>query len=279
MYLIFRSLGPIYFATLASISMSGSGKINLHIEGSMMLCALIADIVFYKSSSYMLAISVSFMAALAVNLLYLFLAKKNKKLSISISFAINLILIGLSDYLLFLCSGDRGMAGSFQNELTPAFHGIDFFFVLSILSGVFLSIFYKSKYGVRARAQGFDEKSALFRGVNLKRYEFVAVVLSAFFTALSGASLCLSYFSYYSRNLSQGRGYLALAFDGMSSSNPIKALIISFLYLSLSYIMKLMEMKNIIEFNISQFFPYFTAIIIFFIFGAVKNIKKNIYRK
>jgi simple sugar transport system permease protein len=70
---------------------------------------------------------------------------------------------------------------------------------------------YRTKFGLRLRAAGENPWAAEATGVNVARVRYVAVLLSGVFAGLGGAFLSIGYGTSFVRNMTAGKGFLALA--------------------------------------------------------------------
>ena len=73
----------------------------------------------------------------------------------------------------------------------------------------------RTVFGMRMRASGEDPAAARAAGVAVERMQFYALLLSGALAAIGGAFLSMGYVSWFSQNMSAGRGFVALAADLM----------------------------------------------------------------
>jgi general nucleoside transport system permease protein len=81
---------------------------------------------------------------------------------------------------------------------------------------MFLAIFltwalYRTRWGLRLRALGEHPRAADTVGVNVLRGRWMAVLVSGFTSGLAGANLTLEQVGSFTENMTNGRGFIALA--------------------------------------------------------------------
>ena len=70
---------------------------------------------------------------------------------------------------------------------------------------------YRTRWGLRLRSLGEHPRAADTVGVNVLRGRWVAVLVSGFMAGLAGANLTLEQVGSFTENMTNGRGFIALA--------------------------------------------------------------------
>jgi len=86
-------------------------------------------------------------------------------------------------------------------------------------------ILYKTTRGLRLRSVGLNEMAARTAGINVVRTKYLAIVLSGVFAGIAGAHLSMGYATMFVENMTNGRGFMALAAMNFGGGNPISALL------------------------------------------------------
>ena len=122
--------------------------------------------------------------------------------------AINILMIGLPGFLsgaFFLSSGSTPQIPI--EQLIPR-APIVMAFALVPLTWYVL---YRTPFGLRLRAVGENPEAADAAGVNVARMRYSGVLLSGVLAAIGGAYLSIGQSSLFTRNMTSGRGFIALA--------------------------------------------------------------------
>ncbi len=270
---ILRAFIRIFLLCLAINAMRNIGLCLLHADGLVNISAITALIVFSETQSFAVSVFAGALATLAINTSFIYLTKKKGASDIVYGIAMNLILRGLSGLMLYLYAGDLAMSSSVKIDFSVNIFGVDIFIVLGLLLSVIYYIFlYKTKAGLELRAVGLDEKKALFRKINIGRANFTANLFASVFAALVGSFLSLSYFSYFTENISQNVGYVCLALEGFSAIHPVLTPIASLVYAVFNYLAGSLQSLGFINYKLLDLIPYLVILLFLYFTKYSKKI-------
>lgn len=262
---IIRAFLRIFLLCLSINAMRNIGLCLLHADGLVNISAITALIIFSETHSFALTIFVSTLVTLVINISFIYLTKRRGASDIVYGIAMNLILRGLSGLMLYLYAGDLAMSTSVNVNFDVKVFGIDIFIVLGLtLSLIYYIFLYKTNTGLELRAVGLDEEKALFRKIDIGRANFTANLFASVFAALVGSFLSLSYFSYFTENISQNVGYVCLALEGFSAIHPILTPIASLVYAVFTYLAGSLQSLGFINYKLLDLIPY--LIILLFLY-------------
>ena len=236
LFSIIRVTTPLLYATLGVGISSLAGSMNVAMEGIMLIAAFSGVLVSGLTGSLWLALLAGILSSLILGcILGIFHLKLKTDLVIG-SVAINLLSSGLTILLLYVFTQDKGSSSSLKSLSFPT---IDLPVIKSIpvvgevLSGhnilcyfSFISVFiyyclvYKTPLGMRIRAVGQNPASAASVGINVQKTKMLAILLSSVFGALGGLYLSMGYVSWFSRDMTAGRGFIAIAAAAIGNSLP-----------------------------------------------------------
>lgn len=270
---ILRAFIRIFLLCLAINAMRNIGLCLLHADGLVNISAITALIVFSETQSFAVSIFVAALLTLVINTSFIYLTKKKGASDIVYGIAMNLILRGLSGLMLYLYAGDLAMSSSVKIDFNVNIFGVDIFIVLGLLLSLIYYIFlYKTKSGLELRAVGLDEKKALFRKIDIGKANFTANLFASAFAALVGSFLSLSYFSYFTENISQNMGYVCLALEGFSAIHPILTPIASLVYAVFTYLAGSLQSLGFINYKLLDLIPYLVILLFLYFTKYSKKI-------
>lgn len=270
---ILRAFIRIFLLCLAINSMRMLGLCLLHADGLVNISAITALVVYSETHSFILTILVATVITLLVNTFFVYLTKHRGTSDIVYGIAMNLILRGLSGLILYLYAGDLAMSTSVNVNFDVKVFGVDIFIVLGlVLSLIYYIYLYRTRAGLELRAVGLDEEIASFRKLNIVRARRGAILFASIFAALVGSFLSLSYFSYFTENISQNVGYVCLALEGFSAIHPILMPIASLVYAVFTYLAGAFQSLGFINYKLLDLIPYLVILLFLYFTKYSKKI-------
>lgn len=235
-----RSSTPIVLATIAAVISKQANVINMGIEGIMLFGAYTGYVVGYFTRSWMLGLLSSVLLGTLLGMLVGAAHLRFKAHILVVGFAVNMLALGLTRFMLqqaFHVSGALVLPDpvSLPTLRIPALEGSPV--LSSLFSGYcFLEplaivlvlatwfVLYKTSAGLHLRSVGLNEPSAITAGIDIGRTKFAAITLSGLFAGLAGAYLSMGYSTMFVENMTNGRGFMALAAMNFGGGNPILAM-------------------------------------------------------
>jgi len=272
-----RTTTPILFATLASAVASKSGITNMALEGIMLFSALFGVIFSAAFHSAWLGLLVTMVLGGFIGFILAFFVLKLKTDEILAAIAINLIATGGTVFTLLTVSGDRGVSSSIKSlqlpKITlPIIENIPYLgqiisnqnilTYLSLIMVVVVHIFlYKTPLGLRIRAVGENKDAAESVGISSKKVQFIALIISGVLASIGGFFLSGGYMTYFTKDMSAGRGFIALAAATMGGNTPVGGLLVSLLFGAAQAFSNIMQMGGSLPHELVQMLPYITTLI------------------
>lgn len=276
------SFTPILLAVVASNLAKQVGYFAVCLEGLMLVGAFSA-IVFshYLSNNYL---AILFLALLGIlqGLFLGLLEIKNRGSSVIVGISYNLIASGLTSFLLYLISGEKGAGLGLEAKKLSSIKLItsygklelDIFFLLGLIFFILLLVFLKKTvYGHWFISLGLDEEYAEKSGIEKNKLIVIALSLLGLIASLAGGQLALRGAGYFSRDLIAGRGYIVLALDGLSPS-PLVSFALTLIY-SLAYTICNWLSVGRTGQDVFIVIPYFMLMLIILISGFKKKRKRG----
>ncbi len=221
-----RSLVPLLLLGLGGLICHRVGVFNVSLEGIMLAGAFggLAGSVLTGSAVAGVAIAVVSGVIVASSLSFGGIVRGADPIVIGIS--VNLLVVGLTSFLLFAIFGVRGSLqqpgtdgldairlpllgdvpwlGSMLNSLTALGY-------VAILATVAMQLYLsRTRSGLRLRGVGMKPGAAATLGISPARYQTAAVLVSGVLGGLAGAQLSLGNVVLFTENMSAGRGWIVV---------------------------------------------------------------------
>jgi simple sugar transport system permease protein len=259
-----RTATPLILAALGGLFSERSGVINIALEGMMLAGAFTAAAVTYALGNPFLGLAAGVCAGLAIALVHALVCIRYRADQVVTGTAINIFMLGMPAFLsgaFFLSSGSTPQIP--KEQLLPRLP----IFIAFALVGVTWYVLYKTPFGLRLRAVGENPEAADAAGVRVAPMRYAGVLLSGVLAGLGGAYLSIGQSSLFTRNMTSGRGFIALAALIFGKWRPVQTLLACLLFgftEALSY-----QMQGVVKFSgedipvqFIQIVPYVLTIIV-----------------
>lgn len=102
---------------------------------------------------------------------------------------------------------------------------------LALLSVVFVwFLLNKTTLGLRIKAVGVNKAAASSVGINVKKTQLYALLISGVLASFGGMFLSMAYLPYFTANMTAGRGFIAIAAQNLGQGSPILTMLFSMLF-------------------------------------------------
>jgi ABC-type uncharacterized transport system permease subunit len=239
-----RYATPLLFAALGGIVSERSGVINIGLEGMMLMGCFFgiwgADVL----GSWVLGLLVAAVAGGLLALVHAVFSIHLRANQVVSGTGINFLALGITGYFFTAHYGPNGTPSNVSqvpNVRLPLIQHVGFFgaaigdanlmtwlgLLLVPVLGVFL---FRTRWGLRLRAVGEKPRAADTVGLPVIRIRYVAVVVSGMLAALGGAYLSVGFVGSFSPDMTEGRGFIALAAVIFGRWRPGGALVATLLF-------------------------------------------------
>ncbi|HEX9928001.1 MAG TPA: ABC transporter permease [Pyrinomonadaceae bacterium] len=235
-----RLTTPLLLAALGGMFSERAGVINIALEGLMLSGAFTAAAVTATTGSVLLGVLVGVVAGVALAAVHAVACIQFKADQVVSGTAINILMLGLPQLLsgaFFLSTGSTPQIP--RENLLPT---LNTFFgtqlldisVMSILAFALVPIgwyvLFRTPFGLRLRAVGENPAAADAAGVSVNKMRYTAVLISGALAALGGAYLSIGQSSLFTRNMTAGRGFIALAALIFGKWKPVPTMLACLLF-------------------------------------------------
>ena len=267
-----RVATPLVLAALGGMFSERSGVINIALEGKMLAGAFTAAAVTYAADTKLgLGNASPWVGLLAASVAGLFIAAiyavtciRFKADQVVSGAAINILMLGIPGFLsgaFFLSSG--------STPQLPKEHLIPWTPIIIAFALVPISwyVMYRTPFGLRLRAVGEKPEAADAAGVSVKRMRYSGVLIAGVLAGIGGAYLSIGQSSLFTRNMTSGRGFIALAALIFGKWRPFQTMLACLLFgftEAVSYQMQAVKLPSgeDIPVQFIQMVPYIVTIIV-----------------
>ncbi len=207
---ILRVSTPLILAALGGLISERSGVINIALEGLMLTGAFFAVAGTYWTGNVYAGLLIGVLCAMAGALIHAVWSITFHGNQIVVGTAVNLIAMGLTAFLVKAIWDSAG--GSERVTSLPSFWDMSILVPIAFaLVPVVAFFLFKTKQGLRLQSCGEHPQAAVSAGINLTLYRYGAVLASGALAGLGGAYLSIGNLSYFTLEMTNGRGFIALA--------------------------------------------------------------------
>jgi ABC-type uncharacterized transport system permease subunit len=207
---VLRLSVPILFAAYGGMLSERSGIANIALEGNLLFSAFAGAAVTALVGDVWLGALAGVAVSGLVGFLFGAVCIWGRGDQIVVGTAFNLLAYGLVPVITKAVFSVTGSTPALPTELR--FHSPLAFFALALLVLGGLAYLYRStRHGLRMIAAGENPAALETQGVNYKLVRLRAVVEGSLITGIGGVYLSLCQGSGYIREMSAGRGFIALA--------------------------------------------------------------------
>jgi len=230
---------PLIFAALGGIISERSGVVNVGLEGMMLMGAYFGIFGADVCNSWLLGALIGMASGGLVGLVHAYFSIHLRANQVVSGIAINLLAVGLTGYFFISHYGNNGTPGTLPqvpNLTIPVLDRIPFVddaigrqtnlltWIGLLLVPVVWWFLFRTRAGLRLRAIGEQPLAASTVGLKVIATRYVAVVTSGVLAALGGVYLSDGLTGSFNFDMTDGRGFIALAAVIFGKWNPVGAL-------------------------------------------------------
>ena len=220
-----RLATPIIYAGLGGMFSERVGIVNIGLEGTMLTSAFAGVVASHYTGNPWIGVLISVITGALVSLILAVLTIRYAGDQIVSGTGINILALGFTSYMTQIIWGNRGASDGVQGISDIAIPIVKDIPVIGPIIGthsplvylmplvVYASyyVLFKTPFGLRIRAVGEHPVAAETAGVDVIRIKYTGVIISGMLAGLGGAFLSLSHLNLFTRGMTGGRGFIAMA--------------------------------------------------------------------
>ncbi len=275
---------PLILAALGGTFSVRGGVMALGLESMMMVGAFTATLGSYLTQSAWIGILCGILGGVVLGLMHGILCIRYKVNQVISGIGLNLLATAFTTLLMQMIWGTKGnspqvadiggtfsevvgkipVIGSFLSQISI----LGYISVICAFAGSFL--LFKTVYGLRLRIVGENPKVAASMGLNVRKIKYSGVLICGALAGLGGAYLSIDHLNMYVRDMTAGRGYIAVVIAILARYSPVKVIYAALLFGFFDALQIYMQ-NSVIPPQIIQMLPYVATLLV--LTFAVKHIR------
>lgn len=228
-----RLATPLILVAMGGVYAERSGVFNIGMEGMMLTGAFFAVTASFYTGSIVAAALTAMIAGGLLSLIHAYLTVGRGANQIISGAAINLLALGLTNFLYraLLGSAGRRRVEGFPQVRIPLLADLPVIgpllfdhsvivYVAYLAPLLFTWVLFRTTWGLDVRAVGEYPLAADTAGVSVGRVRYLSVFLSGVMAGLGGAALALGAVRYFTPGMTAGRGFIVLGAIIFGKWNP-----------------------------------------------------------
>jgi simple sugar transport system permease protein len=276
---------PLIFTALAGLFSERAGIFDIGLEGKMLAAAFVSACVAYITGNAWLGLFAGIGISIVFSLIHGFASITNRGNQIVSGVALNFVAAGLTIVLGQAWFGQGGRtpqltpSGRFAPIILPGADAMREVPIIgplyaNVISGnniltylAFLAVplswwvLYRTRFGLRLRAVGENPGAVDTAGISVAWLRYRAVIVAGFLCGFSGAYLSIAQSAAFIKDMSAGKGYIALAALIFAKWKPVPVMFACLLFGFLDAFANFMQGKSLpgigeVPVQIFQALPY-----------------------
>jgi len=271
-----HAMVPLTLTAVGEIVTETSGLFNIGLEGILLISAF-AGALGAEAGGPLVGFLVGMGVGAIFGLLFSVINTYWKGTQMVTGIGINLFAVGFVAFGLILLGAPGFYDVSTSSELTNIRTGMGgvspMIFVALVIPFVIHWFLRRTRAGLILKAAGEMPEAADVSGINVNRVRILAAVFGAALAGLGGAYMSIAWLGSVTKDLSAGRGFIALACVVFSGLNPLLALLGGFIFAffqGLAETLKTMPNK-IIPWQFVSMLPYLVTLLV--VSGAIGRVR------
>jgi simple sugar transport system permease protein len=278
---------PLIFASMAALISNKAGVVNISIEGTMLVSALVGAIFSTLFNSAIMGILIACVAGILMGYIFAFSTIKLRTNEILVGIALNILAAGLVIFIVYALTGNKSDYSSVPLKTISIpllrdipiigeifFNSLNLLVYLAIVIVIAMSFFLKKTVlGIRIRSVGMNAKAVDSIGVDSEKVKIIALLIAGGLAGLGGAYMSIGFMSSFNTGMIAGRGFIGLAAEAIGAGIPyVTALFAVVFGLVNAFSLTAQTITGInIPYELLNTLPYMVTIIGLVVFAVIKK--------
>ena len=226
---------PLILASMAGLFSERSGVVDIGLEGKMLASAFMAASAATIFGSPWIGLLAGVITSCGLSMLHGFASITHRGDQIVSGVAINIFAAGMSIILGLAWFQQGGLTPTLTNDerfLSLTLPGVDLFNNIPLIGTVYRELIsghnllvyfaflivpiiwwvvYRTQFGLRLRAVGENPKAVDTAGISVNKLRYKALLIGGILCGIAGAYLSIAYNAQFTRDMTAGQGFIALA--------------------------------------------------------------------
>ncbi len=284
---VLRVATPLILPALGGLVSELGGVGNIALEGLMLAAACAGALISAYTKSVWLGCLAGLATAMALAALLAFFHLDLKGDLILSAVALNILSSGATIFVVYLLTKSKSDTSAlvsgqmpFLGDWIPAIKDVPVIgpllnqniltYAALLLTGLVATFLYRTRTGIHLRAVGENPDAARSVGINVRRMRYLALLLSGFFAGLGGVYLSMGYVKFFARDMTAGRGFIAIAAVYLGAKNPWGTFIAALAFGAADALS--IQLGNLkIPTQLVQMIPYVATLIALIVYALVQR--------
>lgn len=240
---------PLILCAMAGLFSERSGIVDISLEGKLLMSAFVAATIAALTGSAWAGLTAAIIVSVGFSLLHGFACITHKGNQVISGLAINILASGLTVTLgiaIFAkggqtpilakterfgaielpfaeAAGNIPIIGTIYKEIISGHNLLVWVALLSVMVTGY--VIFKTSFGLRLRAVGEKPEAVDTAGISVSALRYRAVIIAGLLCGIAGAYLSIAHGAGFAREMSAGKGYIALAALIFGNWRPVPALL------------------------------------------------------
>jgi len=227
LYSTIRMATPLLLAALGGLFSERSGVINIALEGLMLAGAFTSAVVTHYAGNPWIGLLAGIGAGIFISMIHAVACIHFDSDQVVTGTAINILMFGIPTLVSGALFGTTGSTPQIPRvNLLPNAPVVIAFGLVPLV----WYVLYRTPFALRLRAAGDNLEATDTAGVSVSRIRYSGVLLSGSLAAIGGAYLAIGQSSLFTRNMTAGRGFIALAALIFGKWRPVQTMLACLLF-------------------------------------------------